>query len=125
MNEQGARARRVKLFLCVIMFTIKLLYVHLCNLNEYVFIRTFFISAHPHLNVISGGLWQLLVEPWRIVKGAACIGTSAISVKAKLRSSHSLTILCLTHFNFSLTFMYLEVSNEILGKVAILLSSPF
>ena len=30
-------------------------------------------SAYPQLNVISGGLQQLFVEPWRIVEGAACV----------------------------------------------------
>ena len=28
------------------------------------------ILTHPHLDVVSGGLWQLLVEPWRVVEGA-------------------------------------------------------
>ena len=25
-------------------------------------------GAHPHLYAISGGLWQLLIEPWRVVE---------------------------------------------------------
>ena len=30
--------------------------------------------THPHFNVISGGLWQLFVEPWRSVEAAASVG---------------------------------------------------
>jgi hypothetical protein len=41
--------------------------------NLYVFIASFLIPAHSHINIISGGPWQLLVEPWRVVEGAACV----------------------------------------------------
>ena len=43
------------------------IYLHLLYGN--VFIVTVFICAQPHLYVVSGGLWQLLVEPGRV--GAA------------------------------------------------------
>ena len=38
-----------------------------CN----VLIRIIF--ADSHVNITSGRLWQLLVEPWRVVEGAACV----------------------------------------------------
>ena len=41
-------------------------------LNGDIFVISTFISTHPHLNVIGGGLWQLLVEPWRSIEAAAC-----------------------------------------------------
>ena len=37
--------------------------------NRDVLIMFVLIPAHPHLYVVSGGLWQLLVEPWRVVEG--------------------------------------------------------
>ena len=43
--------------------------VQYCN----VFIISALISAHSHLNTVSGGKWQLLVEPWRVVEGAAVV----------------------------------------------------
>ena len=42
-------------------------------LNGYVFISTIIVSAHSHLNVVCGGLWQLPVEPRRSVEAAACV----------------------------------------------------
>ena len=47
--------------------------INFYSLYGNIFISTQLISAHPHLNAISGGLCQLLVEPWRVVKGAACV----------------------------------------------------
>ena len=44
--------------------------------NGCVFIISIFITAHSHLYVGSGGLWQLLVEPWRVVEGTAGAGRS-------------------------------------------------
>ena len=52
----------------------ELLHIYLNDLNFYVLIGTWLVSAHPHVNVISGGPWQLPVEPWRVVEGAACVG---------------------------------------------------
>jgi hypothetical protein len=49
----------------------QLLYVQVNGLDLHIFIPSIFISAHPHLNVISGGLWQLLIEPWRGIEGTA------------------------------------------------------
>ena len=40
--------------------------------NGYIFIFSVLISTHPHFYVISGGLWQLSVEPGRVVHAAAC-----------------------------------------------------
>ena len=51
-----------------------LLHIYLNDLNLYVLIATLLVSAHPHVNVLSGGPWQLPVEPWRVVEGAACVG---------------------------------------------------
>ena len=63
--------------------------------NIYVFIPSRFIPAHPHLKVISSGLLQLPVEPWRAVEGAALID---ISTAIPLPQSNSiiLTIVCVT-----------------------------
>jgi hypothetical protein len=47
------------------------LYVNVYDLNCYIFIAPWFVRAYPHLNVISGVLWQLLVEPWRGIEGTA------------------------------------------------------
>ena len=61
-----------------------LLDIYSNTFNGHIFIAALFISAHPHLNVISGGLWQLLVEPRRIVEGAArvlCPTTSPIPLR--------------------------------------------
>ena len=41
------------------------------HLNDNVLITPLLISTHPHLNVVSGWVWQLLVEPWRSVEAAA------------------------------------------------------
>ena len=56
-----------------------LLDVNLGDLYGDIFIGTTFISAHPLLNVVSGWLWQLLVEPWRAAESAACTLTSTTS----------------------------------------------
>jgi hypothetical protein len=51
-----------------------LLYVELKNFYQNVLVSGgALISTHSHLNAISGWLWELLMEPWRIVKGAACV----------------------------------------------------
>ena len=50
------------------MYTLSL-NVNIKTLNGYVLVV--FISAHPYLDIISGGLWQLLVEPWRSVEHTA------------------------------------------------------
>ena len=41
------------------------------SLNGNIFKVGSMISADPHLNVVSGGLWQLPGEPWRAVEAAA------------------------------------------------------
>ena len=65
-----------------------LLHINLSHLNLYVFIVTVLIPAHPHLNVISGGLLQLPVEPWRAVERAAL---SCISAAIHFPQSDSTT----------------------------------
>jgi hypothetical protein len=53
--------------------TFFLLDIYLYDFNSNIFISNWLpISANAYVDVISGGLWQLLVEPWRIVEGAAC-----------------------------------------------------
>ena len=48
-----------------------LLNIQLYCLDKYVFILSFLIPAQPHLYGVSGGLWQLSVEPGRVVDVAA------------------------------------------------------
>ena len=43
------------------------------NFYSNIFITVVVISTHPHLDIVSGGVRQLLVEPWRNVEGAACV----------------------------------------------------
>ena len=48
----------------------------LLNINFYCFncnVLIRIIFADSHVNIASGRLWQLLVEPWRVVEGAACV----------------------------------------------------
>jgi hypothetical protein len=53
--------------------------------NQNIFIYGMFVPAHSHLDVISGGLWQLLVEPWRVVEGAACaLRTTASAIPQRI-----------------------------------------
>ena len=49
------------------------LLLHINRNDLYMYVLLGFISAHSHLNVISGGLWQVFVEPWRIVECAASV----------------------------------------------------
>ena len=72
-----------------------LLHINLSHLNFYVFIVAFLIPAHPHLNVISGGLLQLPVEPWRVVEGAALLCISA-AIHFPQSDSTTFTIVCIT-----------------------------
>jgi hypothetical protein len=61
---------------CVVLSaTPVLLDINLYNFNGDVFIIVgATITTHPHLNVIGGGLWQLLVEPWGFVEAAFALG---------------------------------------------------
>ncbi len=52
-------------------------YIDLFNSN--IFIKTSLIFTYSHLDVISGGLWQLLVEPWMIFQGTTCVQRPTIS----------------------------------------------
>ena len=72
-----------------------LLHINLSHLNLYVFIVMVLIPAHPHLNVISGGLLQLPVEPWRAVKRSALSCISA-AIHFPQSDSTTFTIVCIT-----------------------------
>ena len=76
-TQQNARVVR-----CV--YVSILLYIYVYSINGSIFTAdTFtadtFTCAHPHLNVVSGGLWQLLVEPRRRVEGAAAVQRTTTS----------------------------------------------
>jgi hypothetical protein len=48
------------------------------------------ISSHPHLNVISGELWQLLVESWRqllggVLKSSCTLNPTTFSIPQTVR----------------------------------------
>ncbi len=45
--------------------------VNLKSFYGNIFVKCTLISADPHLDVVSGGAWQLLVEPRRGVEGTA------------------------------------------------------
>ena len=54
--------------------------VNLNSFNKYIFVVTRGFSAQPHLYVLSGGLWQVSVEPWRVVEGTAGVTATPLTI---------------------------------------------
>ena len=78
------------------------IYLHHFNCN--IFATGIFISAHPHLNIISGRLWKLFVEPWRSVKAAAivwCLAT--LSIPQRISTKKLREIIGMKCFKSSIT----------------------
>ncbi len=62
-----------------------LLDVDFVAFNGYVLITGAFIPAHPHLDAVGGWLWQLLVEPRRVVEGATrALATAASTLPQRI-----------------------------------------
>ena len=66
------------------MYFKRFLDVNLHYFDSSIFIPGQIIAAHPHLNIVSGGVWKLLVEPWRSVEGAACVLQNIIRCESPL-----------------------------------------
>ena len=64
--------------LCICRFLV-LLYIYFYGLDSYVLVVGIFISAQPHLNVVSGGLWQLLGGLFKEQLAPSRCGTMAIA----------------------------------------------
>ena len=62
-----------------------LLYVQFKCLKDNIFIRSWFISAEPHFNVITSTCWQLLHKPRRVVEGTASVEwTTALAIPERV-----------------------------------------
>ena len=63
--------------------------IKLCMFTGHIMslVDTAMSGSHPHLCVVTGGGWQLLVEPWRAIEGIASVKRDVMDIQIHYQGS--------------------------------------